>query len=89
MISETTKFQDGKLLIQKTQDVSADIDRAKQLAETHRSGGDLRLAGTVPMVVCQQWSQECGAGIGTAEFAAYVKRKLMDGEFAKFRVKGF
>ncbi|WP_353144770.1 hypothetical protein [Paracoccus sp. (in: a-proteobacteria)] len=89
MFTETTKFQDGKLFLQKTQDVSADIERARRLTETHRSGGDMRLAGTIPMVVAQAWSQECGAGIGTAEFAEYVKAKLMDGEFAKFRVKGF
>ena len=89
MITETTKIQDGKLFINRVQDVSADLERAKHLAETHRSGGDLRLAGTIPMVVAQAWSQECGAGIGTPEFAEYVKAKLIAGEFAKFSVKGF
>jgi hypothetical protein len=48
-----------------------------------------RLAGRIDAVTAEQWSRECGAAIGTQEFALYCKRKLMDGEFAYFRVKGF
>lgn len=88
-MQEKTTFQDGKLITLKTQDVSADLARAEQLRETHRSGGDLHLAGTIPMVIAEQWSRDCGHYIGSNEFAEYVRKKLMDGEFAKFRVKGF
>lgn len=89
MIRETTRFEDGKLLTLRTQDVSADIERAKRLADAHQWGGDFRLAGTIPMVVAEAWVTECGHPIGSHEFTEYVKRKLMDGDFAKFRVKGF
>lgn len=73
----------------RTEDVSADLARAKLLADTHRSGGDMRLAGTIPGVIAEAWATECGASIGTQEFAAYVQRKLMSGEFSRFVVKGF
>lgn len=88
-MQERTWTQDGKIFIQKTQDISAHLEHAKHLAETHRNGGDLRLAGTVDMVTAERWASECGHPIGSHEFAEYIKRKLMDGEFARFRVKGF
>jgi hypothetical protein len=47
----------------------------------------VRKIGSIPFVVADQWSRECGAGIGTKEFAAYCKRKLLDGDFAAFRIK--
>lgn len=89
MIHERTTVQDGKLIMLKTQDVSADLERAAMLRDTHRNGGDMRLAGTIPAVVAETWARECGSAIGTAEFAEYVKGKLMNGEFAKLRVRGF
>jgi hypothetical protein len=49
----------------------------------------MRLAGRVPMVIMEQWMRECGAALGSQELNAYVKRKLMDGEFAKLRVRGY
>lgn len=89
MIHEKQTFQDGKLYTLKTQDVSAHLDRVKHLAETHRNGTDMRLAGSVDMVTAEAWARECGHAIGSHEFAEYLKKKLMNGEFAKFRVKGF
>lgn len=91
-ITERMVEEDGKLHISRSEDVSALIDDNRRLAEIMPSmHGDakFRLAGRVPAVVAEQWSRECGAAIGTKEFALYVKRKLMDGDFAAFRVKGF
>lgn len=83
--------QDGKLLIRRSQDVQSLIDENKELAATAPSmHGDakFRLVGRIPAVIAEQWSRECGAAIGSKEFALYCKRKLMDGDFAAFRVKG-
>lgn len=83
--------QDGLLHVQRTQDVEAVIRQNKIEAETAPSAyGDARFrkVGSIPFVVAEQWSRECGAGIGSREFAVYCKRKLMDGDFAAFRVKG-
>ncbi|MFN7002174.1 MAG: hypothetical protein ACK4NW_01945 [Roseinatronobacter sp.] len=88
-MEEQTIFQDGKMIVRKTQDVSADIARASLLRDAHRAGGDMRLAGTIPGIVAEAWAAECGHPVGSHEFGEFVKRKLMDGEFAKFRVQGF
>jgi hypothetical protein len=45
-----------------------------------------RKLGSIPIVIAEQWARECGARIGTPEFAAYVRRKLLDPDFAGFRV---
>ena len=83
--------QDGRLIINRSQDVQSLIDENRELAATAPSmHGDakFRLAGRIPAVIAEQWSRECGAAIGTKEFALYCKRKLMDGDFPAFRVKG-
>lgn len=90
-IMERMIEQDGKLHIQRSENVKSLIDANKALADALPSmHGDakLRLVGRIPAVIAEQWSGECGAAIGTKEFLAYCKRKLMDGDFAAFRVKG-
>jgi len=91
-IRERMLEQDGKLIIQRSQDIQSLIDDNKRIAaEAPSMHGDakFRFAGRIPAVIAEQWSRECGANIGTKEFALYCKRKLMDGDFAAFRVKGF
>lgn len=90
-IKERMIEQDGKLHIQRSQDVSRLIQMNKHEAETAPSmHGDaaIRKVGSIPFVIAEEWSRECGAGIGTKEFAQYCKKKLMDGDFAAFRIKG-
>lgn len=83
--------QDGKLHVQRRQDVQAIIDQNKIEAEIMPSmygEAAYRKVGSIPFVVAEAWAAECGAAIGTKEFAAYCKKKLMDGDFAAFRIKG-
>lgn len=90
-VKEAYDIQDGRLIIRRSQDVQALIDQNKAEAEFMPSmHGDakFRKVGSIPFVVAEQWSKECGAGIGTKEFALYCKKKLMDGDFAAFRIKG-
>lgn len=89
MMQERMLTEDGQLIIQKTQDVEAILDANKAEAETHRSGGNWRKAGSIPLVVAEEWAKECGAAVGSKEWLAYCKRKLMDGDFAKLRVRGY
>lgn len=89
-IREDMTIQDGQLRVSRTQDVQSLIDQNKYEAETAPSmfgQAAVRKIGSIPFVVAEQWSRECGAGIGTKEFALYCKRKLMDGDFAAFRIK--
>jgi hypothetical protein len=90
VINEQFHETDEKLVINRTQDVQFILDDNQRIAqETAHHRGDMRLAGRIPFVVAETWARECGARIGTKEFAEYCKGKLMDGEFAKLRVRGF
>ena len=91
-VTETMIVEDGKLIVRRHQEVEALLDENKALADVAPSMyGDaaFRLAGRIPLVVAEQWSQECGEAIGTQGFAQYVRKKLADGDFARLRVKGF
>tara|TARA_X000001036_G_scaffold108723_1_gene101897 strand:- start:6684 stop:6977 length:294 start_codon:yes stop_codon:yes gene_type:complete len=89
-LGETYHVEDDNIHIVRTQDVEPILKENHAIRETHTSFGQpMRLAGRVPAVVAQQWAKECGSAIGTAEFNEYVKKKLMDGDFAKFRIKGY
>lgn len=81
---------DGLIRVTRSQDVQSLIDQNKHEAEAAPSmfgQAAVRKIGSIPFVIADQWSRECGAGIGTKEFAAYCKRKLLDGDFAAFRIK--
>ena len=36
---------------------------------------DMRMVGSIPFVVIEQWMRECGAKLGSQEFLEYVKKK--------------
>jgi hypothetical protein len=91
-VKERMIEQDGVLHIQRSQDVQSLLDdnaRIASYAPSAHGDAKFRLAGRIPFVVAEQWAAECGAAVGTQEFALYVKKKLLDGDFAKLRVKGF
>jgi hypothetical protein len=76
--------------VTRSQDVQSLIDQNKHEADAAPSmfgQAAVRKIGSIPFVIAEAWSRECGAGIGTKEFAVYCKRKLMDGDFAAFRIK--
>ena len=90
-IAERMIEQDHKLHVVRSQDVQAIIDQNKREAEVMPSmygEAAYRKVGSIPFVVAEQWSEECGAAIGSKEFALYCKKKLLDGDFAAFRIKG-
>lgn len=90
-VTERMLEDDGKLIVRRSQDIQAIVDQnhaESTDAPTMFGEARHRKVGSIPFVIAEQWSRECGAGIGTAEFAEYCKRKIMDGDFAKFRIKG-
>lgn len=65
---------------QNTTGVIKAIDAASEFAR-----GDTQYhLGSVPITIANKWSKECGAGIGTREFAEYAKKKLMDPDWKAF-----
>lgn len=92
-IRESVTFDDGQVIVRREQ---PDLDAF--LAENHELAVDgaksvgpakFRLVGRIPMVIYEQWMRECGAPLGSAELAEYIKRKLLSGEFSKLAVKGY
>lgn len=89
-IGEQYDLVDGKLVIKRTQDVQALIDQNRHEAQEAPSmfgQARVRKLGSIPFVIADQWSRECGAAIGSKEFAEYAKKKLMSGEFSAFKIK--
>lgn len=73
----------------KKQDVQGILDAAKDAAETLRPNtGPVgsKYLGTVPVLIAQQWAKECGASVGSREWAIYAKGKLRDGTWSRLRV---
>lgn len=89
MIRDQIIADDKTTTFLRTQDVTADLQRAAMLRDNIRKGADLRLVGTVPMVIAEQWARECGERVGTQGFSEYLKRKLQSGEFARLVVGKF
>jgi hypothetical protein len=87
-----TRFldEDGKLIIQRQQDVQRILDWNKERnIEGHNRKSDMRHVGSVPFVVIEMWMKECGAKLGSQEFNEYVKKKLTSGEFSKLIANGY
>ena len=88
----STKYitEDDKLIINRSQDIQRILDFNKERnIEGHNRKSDMRLAGSIPFVVVEMWIRESGLKLGSQEFAEYVKKKLMSGEFNKLIANGY
>jgi len=83
-------IEDDNIIINRSQDVQAILDWNKERnIEGHNRRSDMRLAGRIPFVVVEMWMKESGLRFGSPEFAEYVKKKLMSGEFSKLIANGY
>ena len=83
-------WEDNKLIVDRSQDVQDILDFNKERnIDGHNKKADMRLVGSIPFVVAEMWSKECGANIGSQEFLAYVKKKLLSGDFSKLVANGY
>jgi len=82
--------EDGKIHVQRTQDVQRILDFNKERnIDGHNRKSDMRLAGSIPFVVVEMWIKESGLKLGSQEFAEYVKKKLMSGDYGKLIANGY
>lgn len=91
-MSVNTKFstEDDKLIISRTQDIQRILDFNKERnIEGHNRKSDMRLAGSIPFVVVEMWLKDSGLKLGSQEFAEYVKKKLMSGDYGKLIANGY
>lgn len=81
-------YEEGGRLVQKRTTL-IDLDRAAKLKDAPSAPvSDSWHVGTIPLIVLEQWFKE--AGVSWDDRAAcqeVMKRKLLDGDFKKFRVK--
>tara|TARA_R110002126_G_scaffold98539_5_gene229433 strand:+ start:2137 stop:2424 length:288 start_codon:yes stop_codon:yes gene_type:complete len=87
-ISEKISFEHDNMVIKQRHDVSQAL-RDAQVARDAGVGmsGENRLAGFLDGAVLASWLKEAGVAWSDTEAAKeVVKRKMMSGEFAKFRV---
>lgn len=80
---------EGSMQIQKTQDVEqvlAAAQGARELIGRDSGPAGGRYIGTIPIVIAQHWAKECGAAVGTREWAQYSKIKLKDPNWAGLRI---
>ena len=87
-ISEKISFEHDNMVIKQRHDVSQAL-RDAQVARDAGVGmsGEERLAGFLDGAVLASWLKEAGVAWSDTEAAKeVVKRKMMSGEFAKFRV---
>ena len=78
-----TKSVDAEPIMEAMKDYGDIIDKKK----TGAAGA--KLVGSIDPITAAIWRKECGAGIGTREFAKYAMKKLADPDFRRFRLGGF
>ena len=79
---------DNKLIVQKTHDVNPELHRAEMLRNAGvGQTGEKRLVGTIPLNLIAEWCKEAGVKWDDVQARQdVVKRKILSGEFDKFRV---
>ena len=79
---------DDRLIVQKVHDLNPEMNRAKMLRDAGvGQKGEHRLGGAIPLTLIAEWCKE--AGVNWDDQSArqdVVRRKILSGEFDKFRV---
>lgn len=87
LLNERVAGDDEGLVIRKTFDATDTLDWARKARDAGRQDfGESKLIGRVPGPLVDVWLKEAGVQWGTPEAAEVLKRKMLDGEFSKFRV---
>jgi len=88
LLKESVKATDSGIIVQKTYDNDVHIDKARMLREAGvGQTGESRLVGTIPMHIVAEWMKEAGLSWDDNEAKKdVIKRKMLSGDFDKFRV---
>ena len=57
------------------------------ITRADRSKSGMCYLGSIDAITASNWAKECGAAIGTKEFAAHSKKQLMSGNFNHFKAE--
>ena len=90
LLKTKIKEEDDKLHVVRTQDVQRILDFNKERnIDGHNRKSEMRLAGSIPFVLVEQWVKESGAKIGSQELNEYIKKKLLSGDYSKLIANGY
>lgn len=79
--------EDGKIIHHKMIDPNPALDQAAALRSAGITGySENALVGRVPMALVTAWLKEAGVSWDDPAMEDVLTRKLMDGDFSKFRV---
>ncbi len=85
-----TADRDGNVTITKTMDAEPIVEGVKMMSDSQlhspyrRDDGRLYL-GSIDEITARNWAKECGHPLYSKEWKEYSRKKLMSGDFAKFR----
>ena len=90
LLKTKIKEEDNKLHVVRSQDVQRILDFNKERnIDGHNRKSEMRLAGSIPFVLVEQWVKESGARIGSQELNEYIKKKLLSGDYSKLIANGY
>ena len=89
VLNEKVFFQDDKMVVKRTinaDNMLQDAEYARQMSP-NEIGSDHKLVGTVSLPLVHEWLKEAGVSWSdTHAVEEVIKKKMMDGTFAKLRV---
>lgn len=87
-IAEKIFEQDGKIVHQRTNDYTGEIEQVKRIREADLGvHGDNKLVGRIPAALIYDWCKEAGVKMeDTHAVGEIIKKKMLSGEFDAFRV---
>ena len=91
-VKEKIVAEDNKVQVVRSQEVSGilkEIHEQRDHITSMHGDAKARWVGSIPLVIAEQWTRECGASIGTQEYAKYIRRKLSDPDYKKLLIKGY
>ena len=78
---------DGTFVVQQKFNNEPYLNRVEKIRELNGGiMGESRLAGEIPLHIVETWAKEAGIKWSDPAMKDVIKRKLLSGEFDKFRV---
>ena len=78
---------DGTFVVQRQFNNEPYLNRVEKIRELNGGiMGESRLAGEIPLHIVETWAKEAGIKWSDPAMKDVIKRKLLSGEFDKFRV---
>lgn len=88
-IAESHQRDGDDLIIQETHDYTPILDYTQNLRSNGLENfGESKLVANIPMHLWGEWAREAGVKANDPAMSEVLTRKLMDPDFAQFRVWG-